>query len=147
MNNVKHYGLTREEFASKAGKHPSCFANRLRAMCGNGNFHAITTRDKTAVDCPVCRDRLNLPKEVNTTLTALDVAKLAASMFIAQVTDDNFEELGHYIREELGARYRYAVNMEEVDDIFDNVSSALLTNGCGAPTESDVCNAVLELKA
>lgn len=49
-----HYGLTREEFASRAGKHPSCFEDRLRPLCGNGSYHAKCVRDTAAVDCPAC---------------------------------------------------------------------------------------------
>lgn len=55
---IKHYGLTREEFASRAGKHASCFENRLRPLCGNGDFHAVTTREKQWVNCPVCLEKL-----------------------------------------------------------------------------------------
>lgn len=53
-----HYGLTREEFASKAGKHPSCFDNRLRPVCGNGSFHAKLTRNKNEVTCDACKARI-----------------------------------------------------------------------------------------
>lgn len=53
-----HYGLTRDEFARIAGKHPSCFENRLRALCGNGDFHAKTTRDKQLVDCAACLEKM-----------------------------------------------------------------------------------------
>lgn len=49
-----HYGLTREEFASQAGKHPSCFENRLRPMCSNGSYHAKCVRDIKQVDCEIC---------------------------------------------------------------------------------------------
>jgi hypothetical protein len=56
--NYAHYGLTREEYASKQGKHPSCFENRLKALCNNGDYHAYTTRDISKVDCPVCLERL-----------------------------------------------------------------------------------------
>lgn len=53
-----HYGLTREEFASKLGKHPSCFDDRLRPTCSNGSFHAAVTRDKEKVTCPECLKRI-----------------------------------------------------------------------------------------
>lgn len=53
-----HYGLTREEYASKQGKHPSCFDNRLKAACSNGSYHAKVTRDKSNVDCPECLKRI-----------------------------------------------------------------------------------------
>ena len=56
---MTHYGLTREEFASKCGKHPSCFENRSRAACGNGSYHAATTRNIKAVDCPACLKLIN----------------------------------------------------------------------------------------
>lgn len=55
-----HYGLTREEFASNAGKHPSCFDNRLKPICNNGNYHAVTTRDKAKVTCPVCLAKIGM---------------------------------------------------------------------------------------
>lgn len=57
MNHM-HYGLTREEYASKQGKHPSCYDNRLKPLCGNGNYHADVTRDKSKVGCPVCQQKL-----------------------------------------------------------------------------------------
>lgn len=60
MNHERtHYGLTREEFAAKNSKHPSCYDSRLRPLCGNGSFHAKLTRNKTDVSCPVCKFRLN----------------------------------------------------------------------------------------
>lgn len=55
---VTHYGLTREEYASKLGKHKSCFDNRYYALCANGSYHAKTTRVIKNVDCPVCIERL-----------------------------------------------------------------------------------------
>lgn len=55
---ITHYGLTREEYASKCGKHISCFERREYALCGNGSYHAKTTRDKSKVDCPACLARL-----------------------------------------------------------------------------------------
>lgn len=53
-----HYAETREEFASRIGKHYSCFENRDRARCGNGSYHAKTTRDKSKVDCPKCLEKM-----------------------------------------------------------------------------------------
>jgi hypothetical protein len=58
MDIIRHYGMTREEFASKLGKHPSCFENFLRPLCNNGSYHAYTTRDKALVNCPECLKRL-----------------------------------------------------------------------------------------
>lgn len=55
VKEVTHYGLTREEFASRAGKHSSCFENRLRPLCGNGSFHASMTRRETHVNCEACK--------------------------------------------------------------------------------------------
>lgn len=52
-----HYGVTREEHASNQGKHPSCYPHRLRAACGNGDYHAEVTRDTTKVTCPVCKEK------------------------------------------------------------------------------------------
>lgn len=57
---VTHYGLTRDEFASRVGKHRSCFEDRLRPLCSNGSYHAKCVRDKALVDCPVCRDKLGI---------------------------------------------------------------------------------------
>lgn len=51
---ITHYGLTRDEFASRAGKHPSCFEDRLRPLCGNGSYHAKATRKESEVDCEAC---------------------------------------------------------------------------------------------
>jgi hypothetical protein len=59
LTQYTHYGLTREEFASQQGKHPSCFENRLRAVCGNGSYHAKCVRDKSKVDCAACLKRIN----------------------------------------------------------------------------------------
>ncbi len=53
-----HYGMTREEYAAKAGKHYSCFDNRERPLCANGSYHAKTTRVIAKVDCPVCLAKL-----------------------------------------------------------------------------------------
>lgn len=53
-----HYGVTREEFASRVDKHPSCFAQRLRPLCSNGSYHAKCVRDESQVDCPTCLERL-----------------------------------------------------------------------------------------
>lgn len=58
MAELMHYGMTRQEVARKAGKHESCFENRLRALCGNGSYHAQTTRDAAAVTCPQCLKQL-----------------------------------------------------------------------------------------
>lgn len=55
---ITHYGQSRQEYASKIGKHPSCFEERLYPLCGNGSYHAKTTRVKSEVDCPVCLERL-----------------------------------------------------------------------------------------
>lgn len=51
---VTHYGLTRDEFARRRGKHPSCFAFRLRPLCSNGSYHAKCVQDAKQVDCLVC---------------------------------------------------------------------------------------------
>lgn len=53
-----HYGLTREERASNAGKHPSCFDNRQAAACGNGSYWAELTRNKNEVTCDACKARI-----------------------------------------------------------------------------------------
>lgn len=58
-----HYGLTRQEYASRRGKHVSCFDNKHYALCGNGSFHALMTRDESQVDCEPCRKLLNLPQK------------------------------------------------------------------------------------
>jgi hypothetical protein len=57
---VTHYGLTREEYASRVGKHPSCFEDRRRPLCGNGSYHAACTPHKGRVSCPACLKLLNL---------------------------------------------------------------------------------------
>lgn len=58
---VTHYGLTREEFASRAGKHPSCFEKRLRPLCGNGSYHAKCVTDTQQVDCEACLAKKEKP--------------------------------------------------------------------------------------
>jgi len=65
MSITTHYGLTREEYAQKCGKHPSCFdANKPYPLCGNGSFHAKTTRAARLVDCPACLERMKASKTV-----------------------------------------------------------------------------------
>lgn len=54
-----HYGETREEFASRVGKHPSCFEDIPRAFCGNGSYHAKTTRDVAKVTCISCLNKID----------------------------------------------------------------------------------------
>lgn len=53
-----HYGLTREEHASKLGIHQSCFENRMYALCANGSYHAKCTKVKAHVTCPACLAKL-----------------------------------------------------------------------------------------
>lgn len=74
-----HYGLTREEFASKAGKHPSCFDDRLRPVCGNGSFHAKLTRNKDEVTCAACKAKMNIEtsQELRRRLAGVGVTMLA----------------------------------------------------------------------
>lgn len=57
---ITHYGQTRDEFASRVGKHRSCFEDRLRPLCDNGSYHAACTRVMKKVTCPVCRDKLGI---------------------------------------------------------------------------------------
>lgn len=52
---LTHYGMTRDELASKRGVHPSTLDNRLTPACGNGSYHALVSRVDSKVDCPACR--------------------------------------------------------------------------------------------
>jgi hypothetical protein len=54
-NELTHYGLNREELASRRGVHPSTLDKRLTPACGNGSFHALVSRVDSKVDCPACR--------------------------------------------------------------------------------------------
>jgi hypothetical protein len=54
-NELTHYGLNREELASRRGVHPSTLDARLTPACGNGSYHALVSRIDSKVDCPKCR--------------------------------------------------------------------------------------------
>lgn len=58
-----HYGLARFEQASKAGNHPSCWEDRLYALCGNGDYYATTTREFSEVTCAACAVKRPFYKE------------------------------------------------------------------------------------
>lgn len=53
-----HYGETREEKAYRLKTHPSCWDHRDTPLCGNGSYHAKTTRNAKQVDCPACLERM-----------------------------------------------------------------------------------------
>lgn len=52
---LTHYGLNRDELASRRGVHPSTLDNRLSPACGNGSYHALVSRVDSKIDCPACR--------------------------------------------------------------------------------------------
>lgn len=53
-----HYGLTRDELASRRAVHRSTLDNRNTPACGNGSFHAKLTRNKNEVTCDACKARM-----------------------------------------------------------------------------------------
>lgn len=59
MITLTHYGMTLEEAAYKMGKHVSCLDKKApRPLCGNGSYHAMTTRNIKEVNCPICLEKL-----------------------------------------------------------------------------------------
>lgn len=56
-SDIHHYGETREEKASRLGTHPSCWEHRDTPLCGNGSYHAATTRNLAKVTCGECLKR------------------------------------------------------------------------------------------
>lgn len=59
MTELVHYAETSREKASRLGKHPSCFSGHTGALCGNGNYHAVVTKDKSKITCEKCLEKLN----------------------------------------------------------------------------------------
>ncbi len=57
MKNLTYYGLTHQELQAKH-KSTGVFATAkdgLSPSCGNGSYHASSTRDKAKVTCEACR--------------------------------------------------------------------------------------------
>lgn len=55
---VIHWGETPQERAARRQIHVSCLENRDFAICGNGNYHALLTRNKAIVNCEACLKKL-----------------------------------------------------------------------------------------
>lgn len=59
----RHYYFTPREMDSRSGKGPGTH-DHDSALCGYGSYHFKRTKNKEAVTCPRCRERLGLqPKE------------------------------------------------------------------------------------
>lgn len=57
-----HWEMTYEEVRA-SGRYTcrSDHAARPNPICRNGSFHAITSRNRAAIDCPACLERLGAP--------------------------------------------------------------------------------------
>jgi hypothetical protein len=63
-----HYYFTPKEMDIRAGKGPGTHEHDS-ALCGNGSFHFQRSKDKSAITCPQCREKMGLDKCPPHTLT------------------------------------------------------------------------------